>query len=497
MYLIGFDIGSSSIKGALVHAETLETLEQVQSPNQEMEMIALQEGWAEQDPELWWTHVCQVSNDLIKLSGIDSNKIKGIGISYQMHGLVLVDEKKEPLRPSIIWCDSRAVDIGEKAFNAIGKNYCLANYLNSPGNFTASKLKWVKENEAGLFNSIYKFMLPGDYIAMKMTSQIKTTITGLSEGILWNYKEHKAAIKLLNHYDIPQQLLPNLCDSIAHQGSLTALAAKDLGLKEGTPLTYRAGDQANNAMALGVLNPGEVAATGGTSGVVYAVLDKYMYDEASRINSFVHVNHEEQRKRLGLLLCINGVGCQYAWIKNQIAAEGIPYHEMETKADQVSIGAEGLRILPFGNGAERMLNNRQIGAHIINLQFNTHRKAHLYRAALEGIAFAFYYGIKILQTLGLNIEVLKVGNDNLFQSKIFTTTLSNLINAPIEIIQTNGAIGAAKAASVALGLHPNIEAVFSKNKVLANTKPNDDRAAHKAVYQIWEKDLALILNKKS
>ena len=489
MYLLGYDIGSSSVKAALVEAETGETVGRTQFPATEMVIDAPQVDWAEQAPEKWWECVCQVTKKLLHETSISPDLIQSIGIAYQMHGLVLVDKNQEVLRPAIIWCDSRAVAIGDAAFSGIGEEYCLQHYLNSPGNFTASKLRWVQENEPKTYAQIDKIMLPGDYIAMRLSGEIATTVSGLSEGVFWDFKNHQIASKLLDYYSISPDLLPNIVETFARQGKLHTTAAAATGLQAGTPITYRAGDQPNNALSLGVFRPNEIAATGGTSGVIYGISEQLMYDKQSRINGFAHVNHTANQPRIGQLLCINGAGIQYAWLKNQIAQRGTTYAEMEAQMQQISVGADGLRVFPFGNGAERMLGNKNVGAHIQNLQFNRHTAAHLYRAALEGIAFSFVFGGQILRDLGLIAKVIKVGNDNLFQSPTFAQTIANLMNCELQMMDTTGAIGAAKASGIGTGFYQNLEEATQFLQMQQVYHPEKNTEAHQEAFASWKQDL--------
>lgn len=494
MYLLGFDLGSSSVKAALVEVESGKTVAIEQYPEVEMDIISHQTGWAEQEPETWWENIKHATDKVLKSASVDPADIKGIGISYQMHGLVLVDKNKKALRPSIIWCDSRAVEIGNAAFAEIGEEKCLKHLMNSPGNFTASKLKWVKEHEPEVFSRIDKLMLPGDFIAMKMTDKICTTISGLSEGMMWDFQDENVATFLLEHYGIPAEFVPEVVPSVSNQGNLTESAADYLGLSAGIPVGYRAGDQPNNAMSLGVLNPGEVAATGGTSGVVYGVVDKPAIDSKTRVNGFAHVNHSPDDPRIGVLLCINGSGIQYSWVKQIAAENGVDYPDMEKQAATVDAGADGLRIIPFGNGAERVLENHNPGGHFVNLQFNRHKKPHLYRAALEGIANSFIYGMEIMQDMGLDVGVIKVGNDNLFQSEIFATTIASVIGCEIHMVDTTGAVGAAKAAGVSAGLYNSLEEAFAQMETIKVYQSAADPAPYKAGYAIWKSDLEKIIS---
>jgi xylulokinase len=438
---------------------------------------------------------------LLKTTGIQASDIRGIGISYQMHGLVVVDKNQQPLRPSIIWCDSRAVAIGNRAFDEIGHERCLSHLLNSPGNFTASKLKWVQLNEPALYEKIDKFMLPGDYIAMQLTGEAMTTPSGLSEGTLWDFRENAIADLLLDHFGIDRSLIPHVAPTFSLQGELTQAAAEATGLRKGIPVTYRAGDQPNNALSLNVLQPGEVAATGGTSGVIYGVVDRPVFDPESRVNGFLHVNHgltstvnrQSPTERIGILLCINGAGSQYNWVRQHVAQSGLTYFQMEQAATAVPVGSDELCIIPFGNGAERMLGNRNPGAHVSNLNFNRHTSAHVYRAALEGIAFSFVHGAGILKGMGMSVSAMRVGNDNLFQSAIFGQTISNLLNCTIEVVETTGAVGAAKAAGVATGAYSSIEEAMQHTSVLKRYAPTNTNGIYTTAFAAWEKALNKII----
>ena len=470
-----------------------------QHPDIEMTIASPYPDWAEQNPEDWWEAVCTATHKLLARTQVSPNKIAAIGIAYQMHGLVALDKSGQPLRPAIIWCDSRAVNIGNQAFETLGQDFCLEHYLNAPGNFTASKLRWVQENEPELFAKIDKIILPGDYIAYRMTGEIYSTITGLSEGILWDFKTHTLAHRLLEHYQIPENMLPEQIPVFAKQGTLNAESASALGLIAGIPIGYRAGDQPNNALALNVLRPGEVAATGGTSGVVYAISEYPIFDSKQRVNSFAHVNYTPEKPLTGVLLCINGAGSLYRWVRETLvqtntSGRKMGYPEMEQLATNIPIGSEGLSILPFGNGAERMLGNLNPGAQILGLHFNRHNQRHFFRAALEGIAFAFVQGMEAMRELGIPIHTLRVGNDNLFQSAIFSNTIAALMGVEIEVLNTNGAVGAAKAAGISVGIFDSPEQAMSQNlNPVARYGPaHNKNAVYVEVYARWCKYLAAI-----
>lgn len=494
MYTIGYDIGSSSVKAALVEAKTGKVLARVTAPETELEMDAPESGWAEQNPEDWYKYVVAATQDMLARTQVHSKDIKAVGIGYQMHGLVLVDEEHQVVRPSIIWCDGRAVATGEKAFNAIGSEACLSHCLNSPGNFTAAKLKWVADNEPENYARAKYAMLPGDYIALRLTGAATTTVTGLSEGVFWDFKENRLASLVLNEMDLNADLIPPRVPAVGRQGVINEAAAKELGLEPGTVVGYRAGDQPNNALSLNVLAPGEVAATGGTSGVVYGVTDQLASDPGQRVNSFAHVNHAGEAPRIGVLLCINGAGILHRWVRNLVGGDQLSYGDMETMAAAVPAGCEGLHFLPFGNGPERMLGNKNIGAHLLGLDLNRHDSTHVVRAGLEGIAFAFVYGMKILGELGVDLSKIRVGNDNLFQSDVFSSTIATLTGATIEVHNTTGAVGAALAAGVAVGLAADLEEAIGHQEVLASVRPGKHKQALEVAYQRWEKALLLRLS---
>jgi len=489
MYLLGFDIGSSSVKVSLIDGEKGNLVSSSFYPKQEMKITAHKAGWAEQEPELWWNNLKLALAHVMAESRVDPENIESIGISYQMHGLVMVDKNREVIRPSIIWCDSRAAAYGEKAFEEIGSQRCLTNLLNSPGNFTASKLKWVKDNEQELFAKIYKIMLPGDYIAMKLTGEVQTTVSGLSEGIMWNFKKNSLADLLFENYGFPSEIIPEIVPTFATSGQLSENVAAELGLSTKTKISYRAGDQPNNALSLNVLNPGEIATTAGTSGVVYGVSEEIKYDIQSRVNTFAHVNHSAKNPRLGVLLCINGTGILNAWLKRMLG-ENLSYEEMNELAAKVPIGSDGLSTLPFGNGAERVLNNKNIGSSISGLNFNIHGKGHLLRAAQEGIVFSFKYGMDIMQNIGINASVIRAGKANMFLSPIFRDTLAGISGAIIELYNTDGSVGAARGAGVGSGYYKSFEEAFTNLKKIEVIEPDNSKAAeYKDAYENWKVQL--------
>ena len=488
-YLLGFDIGSSSVKITLLEINSGKAVASAFSPSSEMPMQASQPGFAEQDPEMWWNELVNAMNKLHQQVPFNGDEVAGIGIAYQMHGLVCVDKNLRPLRPSIIWCDSRAVKIGDKAFEELGEKYCLKNFLNSPGNFTASKLRWVKKNEPDIYKNIYKIMLPGDYIAMKLSGEPATTISGLSEGILWNFKKEKIAADLLEYYGIDDALLSPLVPTFGEQGKLVPEAASELKLKAGIPVSYRSGDQPNNAFALNVLQPGEIAATAGTSGVVYGIIDKPNYDPQSRVNTFVHVNHKKKNPRYGVLLCVNGTGILNSWLRKNFFA-GSSYEQINKEASLVAPGSDELLIYPFGNGAERVLENKDLGAVMKVLQFNRHHRGHIARAAQEGIVFALHYGVEVMKEMGMEIKKVRAGHANMFLSDVFSSVFVNTLGCDLELYNTDGATGAARGAGIGVGVYKNFaEAYSSMEKIKTYSPEKEQQKIYSAAYNKWKKQL--------
>lgn len=497
MQLLGFDVGSSSIKASLVDVASGKEIASATSPEDELAMDAPRPGWAEQNPQTWWKHIVKVAKKVLRAEAADPDAIQSIGIAYQMHGLVLVDEQQEVLRPAIIWCDGRAVEIGDKAFADLGKEYSLSHYLNSPGNFTASKLRWVKENEPETFAKIHKAMLPGDYVAMKLTGDIRTSVSGLSEGIFWDYSSRGIATKLLDYYDLSPELLPGYDPNFSVSGELTNQAADELGLRAGTPVGYRSGDQPNNALSLNVLHPGEAAATAGTSGVIYGVTDQPLYDEQSRVNTFVHVNHNEGQSRYGVLLCINGTGILNSWLKNELFGGAYSYDKMNELASAVEVGSEDAVVLPFGNGPERVLEQQKVGSQIRNVDFNRHSQAHIIRAAQEGIAFSMNYGLQVMHQMGLDIDTIRVGRGNMFLSNVFREAFTNTTGLSVELYDSSGALGAAIGAGIGVDAFDDRDEAFRGLTKTETLHPDPElQEAYGHAYEQWHEVLNRELDTK-
>ncbi|WP_299987515.1 FGGY family carbohydrate kinase [uncultured Pontibacter sp.] len=492
MLLLGIDVGTSSIKVSVVDAQTQDCLASAQHPEEESDILAPQAGWAEQAPEMWWEHAKAAIRKVNATGRYNPRDIGAIGIAYQMHGLVVVNKEQQALRNAIIWCDSRAVEIGNQAFKTIGEERSLSRLLNSPGNFTASKLAWVKANEPELYDNIDKIMLPGDYVAMKLTGNITTSVSALSEGVFWDFQENELSSDVLGYYKFDKHLIPVINPVFSEHGTVTKAVADELGLKAGIPVTYKSGDQPNNALSLNVLQPGEVAATAGTSGVIYGVSDKLLYDPQSRVNTFAHVNYADSDKRLGMLLCINGTGSLNRWMKN-IAGPGISYADMNQMAAAIPIGSNGLRVIPFGNGAERMLNNKIVGTHFHHIDLNLHTKAHMFRAVQEGIAFAFRYGLDIMRESGMNPSIIRAGQANLFLSECFTEAFVNATHVPVELYLNDGSIGAALGAGIGVKAFTSEKEAFTNSKRLRVVEPKAIDL-YEPAYQEWKTLLEKHLN---
>jgi xylulokinase len=487
MYLLGIDLGTSSIKASIVNAQTGKVIASAQYPDTEESIESPQPGWAEQSPELWWHNSQMAVKKALSGGLINGTDIAAIGISYQMHGLVVVDKEQKVLRPSIIWCDSRAVTYGQNAFEAIGAEKSLSHLLNSPGNFTAAKLAWVKANEPELYARIDKIMLPGDYLAMMLTGEVTCSNSGLSEGIFWDFKNNELSKDVLAAFGFDAAIFPQLQPVFSNHGQLKASIAAQIGLKPGIPVTYKAGDQPNNALSLNVFEPGEVAATAGTSGVVYAVTDQVAYDPDSRVNTFAHVNHRRQgaENRLGVLLCINGTGILNRWVKDNFGL-GLNYVQMNELAAEIPVGSAGLSVLPFGNGAERVLGNRSLGANFANIDFNIHTRAHIFRAAQEGIAFSLKYGMEIMAQTGNSPKVIRAGMANMFLSPVFAESIVNAAGVPVELYDTDGAKGAALAAGIGLGHYSSTQQAFANMEKLAEITPSENsKHIYDHAYRLW------------
>jgi len=488
MLFLGIDLGSSSVKLSILDGESGKGLAATQYPDTELDINSPQPGWAEQDPNTWWDCIKQGCQRLFAMDGVDPSAIAAIGISYQMHGLVLVDAQQTVLRPAIIWCDSRAVPYGDAALEALGGDYCFQHLLNSPGNFTAAKLRWVQENEPELFARIHKIMLPGDYVAMKLSGTINTTASGLSEGTMWDFHEQQLAKGLLDHWGISAELIPQLVPSLGEQSVVSDAAAAELGIRPGVKISYRGGDQPNNALSLNVLEPGEVAATAGTSGVIYGVTDQPAADLEQRVNTFLHVTSAPDAPRNGVLVCVNGTGRSFSWLRQLLSVDGEPvdYRLLNSKAEAVAVGSEGLVFLPFGNGAERIFQNRELGAHLKNIDLNRHQLGHIVRATQEGIVFALNQGFDVLKSLGGSCDVVRVAKGNMFLSDVFATAFANTTQAAVEVYETDGAEGAARGAAIGAGFYSSAKEAFASLAKLNVIEPKPDLVdQYQQAYGTW------------
>lgn len=488
MLLCGIDVGTSSIKVSVVDAANQQLIYSTSFPEIENEIFSPALGFAEQDPEHWWYCVQQAILKANSSLTYNSEDIAAIGISYQMHGLVVLDKTDQVVRPSIIWCDSRAVEIGNRAFEGIGQLYCQHSLLNSPGNFTASKLAWVKENQPELFEKVKHVMLPGDFIAGRFTKAFTTTPSALSEGIFWDFSSDSISQPLLNYFNFDSSLFPKVQDVFSNHGTIDAAVAKELGLNSNVQVTYKAGDQPNNAFSLGVLSPGDIATTAGTSGVVYGVSSELKCDANNRVNSFAHVNHRADQTRIGVLMCINGTGILNRWVKQTICPE-LSYSEMNKSAASTDIGSKGLLCVPFGNGAERIFQNKQIGASFEKLDFNRHGKPEMIRAAQEGIAFSMAFGIEMLAETGIQPNRLKAGYANMYLSEVFTQTIVNTANLSVDLLESDGAFGAALGAGLGINYYKSEQEAVAQIKKIKTINPIQDQLAiTKESYNRW-KDL--------
>lgn len=486
MILLGYDLGTSSVKACLMDAETGKVLATDFYPHQEAPIKSLKPGWAEQAPADWWTRVVEATRLVMAASGADPKDIKAIGISYQMHGLVMVDKEDKVIRDSIIWCDSRGVPYGEKASADMGDDKIMPHILNRPGNFTATKLAWVKENEPEKFDRIWKVMLPGDYVAWRMTGKCLTNPEGLSEYMLWDFKEDSPARIMMDYFGYDPEIFPEVVPTFSDQGGLTAEAARELGLAEGTPITYRAGDQPNNALSLNVFEPGEVASTAGTSGVVYGINDRVDYDSKSRVNNFAHVNHTKENPRIGVMTCISGTGILNSWMKRNVAAPHCSYDMMNELAAQSPVGSRGVTILPFGNGAERVLENRDPGCSFHGVRFNINNRNDLLRAAQEGIVFALMYGMEVMSGIGMKIGKIHAGHANMFLSPVFRDTLASVSGADIVLFDTDGSAGAARGAGIGAGIYADRNEAFESLKKIDVIHPAADRTPYLEAFERWK-----------
>lgn len=485
MHYLGIDLGSSSVKVCLADANGKEIASAKAPIDGEMEIISTSSGFAEQNPEDWWAMLTHGIKQL-KEQGHNLANVKAIGIAYQMHGLVAMNDSFIPLRPAIIWCDSRAIPLGEKAFQEIGEEKALKKLLNSPGNFTAAKLAWVKNNEPDIYNKIAFIGLPGDWLAARLTGQLNATVSGLSEGIFIDHSTGQISNDVLNAFSIDKNFIKQPGESFRRFGKVLPTWCDEFGFNADAEVCYVAGDQPNNAFSLSAINPGEVAINAGTSGVLYAVSETPVVDMQQRVNTFAHVTHTTNKPSFGVLACVNGTGIQYSWLRHMLANNGdLSFIDLNNLAKTAPPGCDGLHVFSFGNGAERILNNRNIGASFTNINFHKHGPQHLIRAAQEGIAFSLVYCIEIFKEIGIEIKVLKAGSANLFNSPLFRQIVADTSGIPVEVINADGALGAARGAMVG-SQAIDIKTIGSEMiQTVARVEPSENTQLYRQIYNEW------------
>ncbi|WP_339655368.1 FGGY-family carbohydrate kinase, partial [uncultured Salegentibacter sp.] len=338
-------------------------------------------------------------------------------------------------------------------------------------------------------------MLPGDYIAAKLSETPQISTSGLSEAALWDFSKGKLATEVLDKMGLSEDFIPEIVPSFGDQATVSSAIANELGLDPDTKINYRAGDQPNNAFSLNALKPGDIATTAGTSAVMYAVSAENTFDPESRVNTFLHVNNTEKAKHNGVLLCINGSGILYQWLRKIISVgreELIPYEKLNEEAAKVEPGSKGLRFYPFGNGVERIFSNKEVNSGIENLNYNIHQPAHLIRSACEGIVFAMNYGFEVMQSIGVEGKVVRAGKDNLFLSPVFREIFVNTTQTTLELYNTSGAEGAARGAAVGYGFYKEFDDAFTSLKCLERMEPDPKLSKqYQEIYQEWKQNIKI------
>lgn len=476
MAFLGIDVGTSSVKVSIVGEDGVILASATAPASSERAINSPNPNWAEQNPEDWWEDAQQA---ILNLPLEARLQVEAIGIAYQMHGLVLVDSQFQPVRPSIIWCDGRNIQESQILAESLGLDALENRLLNKPGTLTLAKLAWVAEHEPETLAKAHTFGLPGDFIAYKLTGEWSTTKSGYSEMVGWDFGAsipfeegfRKAGWKLP---------LPEARPNLEEGAPIQKVIAEKLGLPPSARVTYRAGDQPNNAFGLGVLQQGETAISAGTSGVLYGIGDSSPGLHEG-INRFLHVNSQ-----IGVLMCLNGVGSALAfarrtWFQNQ------SYEALSELASQAN-PENCPYFFPFGNGAERILSERAFSG-FTELDFNRHNLPELARSVFEGIAFAYRLGSEKMEKAGCLSKVVNGTESGLLKSSFFAQLLANELQVELILSEGDGSTAAARGA--ALGIKKILPKPAPLKRYLPTSPANHERFSH------WHKILEKFLQPAS
>jgi xylulokinase len=486
-YLIGIDIGTSGTKVIAIDEDG----RLAASASAEYELLTPRPLWAEQRAEDWWDATCSCLQKIT--AQIPAEEVAGVGLSGQMHGLVMLDAQHQVLRPAILWCDQRTQEQCDYITQAVGKETLVAETCNPVlTGFTAPKIIWARDHEPEVYERARQFLLPKDYVRFKLTGEFATEVSDASGTSLLNVPERNWSRKVLSALQIDPAHLPKVYESFEVSGRISAAGAQATGLKEGTPVVGGGGDQAAGAVGNGIVQSGIISVTTGTSGVVFAFADTPAIDPALRVHTFCHAVPNKWHV-MGVMLSAGG---SLRWYRDTLGAPenrvaklmGVdPYELISREAATVSAGSEGLVFLPYLTGERTPHPDPQARGAWAGLTVR-HTKAHMARAVMEGVAFGLRDSLEILKDMGVSIGNVRASGGGA-RSDVWRQIQADVFNLPLSTINSDQgpALGAALLAGVGAGVYASIEEACSTVVKVVSTTPVQRESAevYEKYYEVY------------
>jgi xylulokinase len=454
MNLLGIDVGTGGTRAVLIN----ESGQIIASSTIEHAPFASPEtGWAEQDPRDWWRASSAAVREVLGGNNVRPEEIAAVGLSGQMHGAVLLDERDQVLRPAIIWCDQRSEAQCSALTQAIGAKRLIELTCNPAlTGFTLPKIMWVREFEPDLWQLVRSVLLPKDYVRLKLTGDKATDVADASGTLLLDVAGRKWSQEMLAASEIKESLLPRVYESQEVTGSISTTAAAETGLLKGTPVVAGAGDQAAGAIGMGIVTPGSVSATIGTSGVVFAATNTPSLDPQGRVHTFCHAIPE----RWHVMGVTQGAGLSLRWFRDQfgvVSNEGDPYGSLTKEAARVPSGANKLLWAPYLMGERTPHLDPNARAALVGLTAS-HKRAHIVRAILEGVAFSLRDTFEIFKEMRVPVETVRLGGGGA-RSPLWRQIQADIYGRVVEIVEAEegAAYGVALLAGVAAGLWSSVD----------------------------------------
>jgi len=432
--------------------------------------------WAEQRPENWWDAAVLAIRGVLAEAGISGSQVKGIGLSGQMHGLVMLDGTGSVIRPALIWCDQRSQAQVDAVNAQLGRENIL-RYIANPvlTGFTLPKLLWVRDNEPHLFARMRRMLLPKDYIRFCLTGEFATEVSDASGTALFDVVNRRWSYEMIDGLGLNRTTLPKCYESSEISGKITPRVAEQTGLAAGTPVVGGGGDQAASAVGNGIVEPGIVSCTLGTSGVVFAHMDQVAYDPAGRVHTFCHA----VRDKWHVMGVTQGAGLSLQWFRNQLAP-GTAYDELMKEAEQSPAGAQGLFWLPYLMGERTPHLDATARGGWIGLT-NSHRRADLIRSIIEGVSYSQRDCLDIVAGLGVPLNSVRASGGGA-KSPFWRQLLADILGKRVVTLETQegSAYGAALLALAGTGEYSSVPDVC--RNTVRETESVTPRAAESAYY---------------